>query len=311
MPNSNRRRCCGRRRPATSRQFRYRDRGGFGAALPAPSRVFAVVRLRRGSLVGSLVDNGRGQGVQIAWPLRRASHHPTGQTDPLPAVQQTKGRQVRVSGSGSIGTLLTVFYLQARNWAIGSDPGLLRLRMASRTTAALAVCAVDSVPADQGHRAAADGRAAGRADHDDLGAIGERARSASTQNQHGAAAGARRAGHHRCRGSGAAPGGRGCRVRAGGVRRGLRAPVRPARNRAGDGHLHGLLLHAVSAGQVLRAAVADRRHSGWHHVQLCVGRLPAARSAGKRTARKHSGTAGADDDRRGYHRRDRAGRPAR
>jgi uncharacterized membrane protein YgaE (UPF0421/DUF939 family) len=42
-----------------------------------------------------------------------------------------------VSGSGSIGTLLTVFYLQARNWAIGSDPGLLRLRMASRTTAAL------------------------------------------------------------------------------------------------------------------------------------------------------------------------------
>ena len=39
--------------------------------------------------------------------------------------------------AGSIGTSLTVFYLQARNWAIGSDPGLLRLRMASRTTAAL------------------------------------------------------------------------------------------------------------------------------------------------------------------------------
>ena len=39
--------------------------------------------------------------------------------------------------AGSIGTSLTVFYLQARNWAIGSDPGLLRLRMAYRTTAAL------------------------------------------------------------------------------------------------------------------------------------------------------------------------------
>jgi uncharacterized membrane protein YgaE (UPF0421/DUF939 family) len=36
---------------------------------------------------------------------------------------------------------LTVLYERARNWAIGSDPGLLRLRMATRTTAALA-CSV-------------------------------------------------------------------------------------------------------------------------------------------------------------------------
>ena len=33
----------------------------------------------------------------------------------------------------------TALYLRAQNWAIGSDPGLLRLRMAARTTAALAV----------------------------------------------------------------------------------------------------------------------------------------------------------------------------
>ena len=32
---------------------------------------------------------------------------------------------------------LTARYQRARNWAIGSDPGLLRLRMAVRTTAAL------------------------------------------------------------------------------------------------------------------------------------------------------------------------------
>src|ERR1700758_5161197 len=32
---------------------------------------------------------------------------------------------------------ITVLYERARNWWIGSDPGLLRLRMATRTTAAL------------------------------------------------------------------------------------------------------------------------------------------------------------------------------
>jgi uncharacterized membrane protein YccC len=45
---------------------------------------------------------------------------------------------VRVSGSGSVDRSLTAIYLQARNWAIGSDPGLLRLRTATRTTGALA-----------------------------------------------------------------------------------------------------------------------------------------------------------------------------
>ena len=39
------------------------------------------------------------------------------------------------------GQEITVIYERARNWAIGSDPGLLRLRMATRTTAALA-CAL-------------------------------------------------------------------------------------------------------------------------------------------------------------------------
>jgi uncharacterized membrane protein YccC len=39
------------------------------------------------------------------------------------------------------GQEITVLYEKARNWAIGSDPGLLRLRMATRTTAALA-CAL-------------------------------------------------------------------------------------------------------------------------------------------------------------------------
>src|ERR1700758_4633031 len=39
------------------------------------------------------------------------------------------------------GQEITVLYERARNWAIGSDPGLLRLRMAPRTTAALA-CAL-------------------------------------------------------------------------------------------------------------------------------------------------------------------------
>ena len=33
----------------------------------------------------------------------------------------------------------TAVYVRAQNWAIGSDPGLLRLRMAARTTASLAV----------------------------------------------------------------------------------------------------------------------------------------------------------------------------
>jgi uncharacterized membrane protein YccC len=46
-----------------------------------------------------------------------------------------------VSSRTEGGREITVLYERARNWAIGSDPGLLRLRMATRTTAALA-CSV-------------------------------------------------------------------------------------------------------------------------------------------------------------------------
>lgn len=41
------------------------------------------------------------------------------------------------SGGREGGAAITVLYEQAGNWVIGSDPGLLRLRMATRTTAAL------------------------------------------------------------------------------------------------------------------------------------------------------------------------------
>jgi uncharacterized membrane protein YccC len=40
--------------------------------------------------------------------------------------------------TASTGASISTLYIRARNWTIGSDPGLLRLRMASRTTAALA-----------------------------------------------------------------------------------------------------------------------------------------------------------------------------
>jgi len=41
--------------------------------------------------------------------------------------------------SGMTATSVTTLYLRVVNWAIGSDPGLLRLRMAARTTVSLAV----------------------------------------------------------------------------------------------------------------------------------------------------------------------------
>jgi uncharacterized membrane protein YgaE (UPF0421/DUF939 family) len=44
-----------------------------------------------------------------------------------------------VSSSGATRTKLHHLYLRALNWMVGSDPGLMRLRMASRTTAALAL----------------------------------------------------------------------------------------------------------------------------------------------------------------------------
>lgn len=59
----------------------------------------------------------------------------------------SSGREVHERGLGDTRNLdttgglresTTVFYERARNWWIGSDPGLLRLRMATRTTAALA-----------------------------------------------------------------------------------------------------------------------------------------------------------------------------
>ena len=42
------------------------------------------------------------------------------------------------AGNGGLGASITLFYERARNWWIGSDPGLLRLRAATRTTASLA-----------------------------------------------------------------------------------------------------------------------------------------------------------------------------
>ena len=44
-----------------------------------------------------------------------------------------------MSSSGATRTALHHLYLRALNWMIGSDPGLMRLRMASRTTTALAL----------------------------------------------------------------------------------------------------------------------------------------------------------------------------
>jgi uncharacterized membrane protein YgaE (UPF0421/DUF939 family) len=41
--------------------------------------------------------------------------------------------------SGMTATTVSALYLRMQNWAIGSDPGLLRLRMAARTTVSLAV----------------------------------------------------------------------------------------------------------------------------------------------------------------------------
>ncbi len=48
----------------------------------------------------------------------------------------TAGRSYRAAAGPSA----AVLYARARNWAIGSDPGLLRLRMACRATAAMRRC---------------------------------------------------------------------------------------------------------------------------------------------------------------------------
>lgn len=48
------------------------------------------------------------------------------------------GDTPNLDAAGGLRESTTVLYERARNWWIGSDPGLLRLRMATRTTAALA-----------------------------------------------------------------------------------------------------------------------------------------------------------------------------
>ena len=68
----------------------------------------------------------------------------------------------------------TALYGRARNWAIGSDPGLLRLRMATRTTGALATALLVLFAADQGRPPADDGGAARRVGHDGVVTLGER-----------------------------------------------------------------------------------------------------------------------------------------
>lgn len=48
------------------------------------------------------------------------------------------GDTSKLDASAGLRESATALYERARNWWIGSDPGLLRLRMATRTTAALA-----------------------------------------------------------------------------------------------------------------------------------------------------------------------------
>ncbi|GBG40683.1 membrane protein [Mycobacterium montefiorense] len=53
-------------------------------------------------------------------------------------LRDTRRDDVDLSAGRGLGASATVLYGRARNWWIGSDPGLLRLRMATRTTTALA-----------------------------------------------------------------------------------------------------------------------------------------------------------------------------
>ncbi len=122
---------------------------------------------------------------------------------------------------------------------------------------------------------------------------------------------ARRAVHHRRRAARAAPDRRRCGLRGDRVRRGLHPPLRAARQGAGHGRVHGLLLHPVSAGQAVGAALADRGRRGGNGVHVRDERLRAARSTRTRAARHHSGAAGADGHRHRHHRRSGAHRPPR
>ena len=53
--------------------------------------------------------------------------------------------------SAMTATSVSSLYLRAANWAIGSDPGLLRLRMAARTTLSLAADDVVSAAVRAAH----------------------------------------------------------------------------------------------------------------------------------------------------------------
>ncbi len=55
-----------------------------------------------------------------------------------PGLSDTRPDDVDLSATEGLGASAMVLYERARNWWIGSDPGLLRLRMAIRTTSALA-----------------------------------------------------------------------------------------------------------------------------------------------------------------------------
>ena len=130
-------------------------------------------------------------------------------------------------------------------------------------------------------------------------------------NHHGAAARARRRVHHGRRGARVPPGGQRRGVRGGRVQRGVHSPLRGARQGAGHGRVHVLLLHVVSAGTHLGAALDDRGGRGRNRVHVRDDRLRHARSARARVAGHHPGIAGADGDRGRHRGGSRAYRPPR
>ena len=75
----------------------------------------------------------------------------------------------------------TALYERARNWAIGSDPGLLRLRMATRTTGALATALLVLFLLTKATGQPLTVALLGVLITMVVGAVGERARSASTR----------------------------------------------------------------------------------------------------------------------------------
>ena len=164
---------------------------------------------------------------------------------------------------------------------------------------------------DQGDRTAADGRLARRRHHDDRGPVRQRAGSPAAAGHDGAAAGAGRTVHHHRRTAGDPPGGGRRRLRGGRVRRGVRPSVRAARQGAGHGRVHGVLLHFVSASEPFGVALDDRRGGGGDGVHVCDERLRAARSARTRAASNNSRAAGTDGDCGRHHGRGRADRPPR